>query len=296
MTAPLRECALSETEIVRYRSYGNGARTLILLHGLAARSETWDDLLPLFPAEGYTIFAVDLLGSGESSKPRNADYSIRAHSKRVISFLERLGLAGVTLVGHSMGGAVVLLTSIEARREGKGALIASMIIVAGPGFLQRLPMMAEVFQNRLAAWLFTALYAPDAWVKVGLRAAYYDQRLVDRVHIERYAPCYRDKEAKRALVETCRSLVPPDQEEIISRYGELQLPVLLLWGRNDSIVPLSQGTRLNAAIRGSKLEVLEHCGHNPQEEKPKETFHIIDRFLGKGEDAGATTGGRREEV
>jgi pimeloyl-ACP methyl ester carboxylesterase len=296
MTAPLRECPLSETEILRYRSYGNGATTLLLLHGLAARSETWQDLLPLFPPERYTIYAVDLLGSGESSKPRKADYSIHAHSERVISFLERLGLAGVTLVGHSLGGAVVLLTSIEAMREGRGDLIASMIVIAGPGFLQRLPLIAEIFQNRLAASLFVLVYAPQAWVKVGLRAAYYDQRLVDRVHIERYAPCYRDREAKRALVETCRSLVPPDQQEIISRYGELQLPVLLLWGRNDSIVPLSQGTRLNAAIPGSKLEVLEHCGHNPQEEKPKETFHIIDRFLGKGEDTAAATTGSREEV
>jgi pimeloyl-ACP methyl ester carboxylesterase len=296
MTAPLQECALSETEILGFRSYGSGPKSLVLLHGLAARSETWQDLLPLFPSEKYTLYLVDLLGSGESSKPRKADYSIRAHSKRLLSLLERLRLSGVTLVGHSMGGAVVLLAAIEAMQEGKRNLITSMVIIAGPGYLQRLPLIAEIFQNSVAAWLFTALYAPDAWVKVGLRAAYYDQRLVDREHIERYAPCYRDKEAKGALVETCRSLVPPDQEEIISRYGELRLPVLLLWGRNDSIVPLSQGTRLQGAIPGARLEVLEHCGHNPQEEKPEETFTIINSFLTEGGDVRAATGGIREEI
>jgi pimeloyl-ACP methyl ester carboxylesterase len=279
MPSPLRECPLSETEVLRYRIYGNGPCRLVLVHGLAARAETWTDLVPLFAPERYTLYVLDLLGSGESSKPKNADYSIRAHSERLLSFLERLSLSGVTLVGHSMGGAVVLLAAVEATLAGRRELLKSMVIVAGPGYLQRLPLMAEVFQHPLAGRLFIALYAPDAWVKVGLRAAYYDQRLVDREHVARYAPCYRDRAAKRALVETCRSLVPPDQEAIISRYGELRLPVLLLWGRHDNIVPLSQGTRLKCAIAGSNLVVLEECGHNPQEEKPEETFTAIGRFL-----------------
>lgn len=94
-------------------------------------------------------------------------------------------------------------------------------------------------------------------LKVGLSIAYYDQRLVDRVHLARYAPCYRGLAAKRALVQTCRSLIPPDQEVIAVQYGELRLPVLLLWGQHDRIVPLSQGTRLEAAIPGSRLEVIE---------------------------------------
>jgi pimeloyl-ACP methyl ester carboxylesterase len=55
--------------------------------------------------------------------------------------------------------------------------------------------------------------------------------------------------------------------------------VLLLWGRHDFIVPLSQGQRLQTAIRGSRLEVIEDCGHNPQEEKPEETLAIIERFI-----------------
>jgi pimeloyl-ACP methyl ester carboxylesterase len=279
MPTPLRECKLSDSEILRYRVSGSGPTRLILIHGLASRAECWKDLVPLFPTEEYTLYLLDLLGSGESSKPKVADYSIRAHSRRVLRFLEQESLSGVTLVGHSLGGAVVLVAAIEAMLEGKEDLLASLVIMAGPGFMQRLPLIAEVFQNRFAGALFVALYAPDAWVKVGLRAAYYDQGLVDREHIRRYAPCYKDHYAKRALVETCRQLVPEDGDAIMSHYGDLRLPVLLLWGRHDRIVPLSQGTRLEAAIPGSRLEVLEECGHNPQEEKPQETFTIIDRFV-----------------
>lgn len=279
MTAPLKECILSSSEKIRYRIYGSGPEKVVLIHGLASRSECWKDLIPLFPPEKYTLYLLDLLGSGESTKPLLSDYSIRAHSQRILRFLEQESLSCVTLVGHSMGGAVVLVAAIEAMLGNVEHLIASMVIMSGPGFIQRLPLMAEVFQNRLAARMFIALYAPDAWVKIGLKAAYFDQKLVDREHISRYAPCYRDKGAKRALVETCRRLVPEDRDEIIAHYGKLRLPVLLLWGRHDSIVPLSQGTRLEAAIPGSRLEILEQCGHNPQEEKPQETFTIIDSFV-----------------
>ncbi|BCG48368.1 Hydrolase, alpha/beta fold family [Citrifermentans bremense] len=279
MNLPLGACPVSPSETLSYRTYGTGPRKIVLVHGLAARSEVWKDLVPLFPADRYTLYLLDLLGSGESAKPRQADYSIRGHSRRLLCFLQREGLAGVTLVGHSLGGAVVLVAAVEAMLKGEAGVIGAMVIIGGPGYLQRLPLMAEIFQNRFAAALFIALYAPDIWIKVGLKMAYYDHSLIDREHIARYAPCYRDRESKRALVETCQSLVPVDQEVITGRYRDLALPVLLLWGRHDQIVPLSQGTRLEAAIQGSQLQVIEECGHNPQEEKPQVTFSIIEKFL-----------------
>ncbi|WP_231934182.1 alpha/beta fold hydrolase [Geobacter sp. DSM 9736] len=273
---------MSDTEIIRYRTCGSGPIRLVLVHGLAARAESWTDLVPLLPPDRYTVYLVDLLGSGESSKPKGADYSIRAHAVRLLEFIERELPSAATVAGHSLGGAVVLMAAIEARRMVKEHLLRSIIIIAGPGFIQRLPLMAEVFRSRLAATLFVLLYAPDAWVRIGLRAAYYDERLVDREHVSRYAPCYRDRDAKRALVQTCRRLIPPDADDIIPLYASLRLPVLLLWGRHDRIVPLSQGERLQDAIPGAKLEVIEECGHNPQEEKPVETFTIIDRFISQG--------------
>ncbi|TSK04952.1 MAG: alpha/beta hydrolase [Geobacter sp.] len=282
-TLPLLFCRLSETETLAYRTYGTGPTSVVLVHGLAARSETWSDLVSLFPANRYSVHLLDLLGSGESSKPKEGDYSIRGHAVRLIAFLRKEGLAQVVVAGHSLGGAVVLLTAVEAMLRDERDLLASMIIMAGPGYLQRLPLMADIFKNRYAAALFVALYAPDVWVKVGLKMAYHDHSLIDREHIARYAPCYRNKAAKRALVATCRSLVPVNQEEIASRYQDLRLPVLLLWGRHDEIVPLSQGSRLHAAIPGAKLRVIEECGHNPQEEKPVETYEIIDSFITEAE-------------
>ena len=278
MQSPLHESTLSGKEILRYRIRGSGPNQLVLLHGLAARSETWTDLVPLFPTRSYTLRLVDLLGSGESTKPANADYSIRGHSRRLLVFLEREGLS-VTLVGHSLGGAVVLLAAIEAMQTGREPLVKSAVVIAGPGYLQSLPLIARMFRIPLAGPLFISLYAPEAWVKIGLRAAYYNHRLVDREHLSRYAPCYREREARRALVATCRQLVPSDCTEISACYGLLRLPLQLLWGRQDRIVPLSQGERLERAVPGARLAVLEQCGHNPQEEKPRETFEIIDRFV-----------------
>jgi pimeloyl-ACP methyl ester carboxylesterase len=282
MDSPLHACTLPGNETLRYRVLGAGPNRLVLLHGLAARSETWTDLIPLFPPEKFTLFLLDLLGSGASSKPARADYSFRGHSRRLLQFLERTGCGGATLVGHSLGGAVVLLAAIEAQQAGKEGLLKSAVVVAGPGYLQGLPLIARLFRLPLAGPLFINLYAPKAWVKVGLRAAYYDRRLVDRTHVARYAPCYQERDARRALVATCRQLVPADCEEISACYQTLRIPMLLLWGRQDRIVPLSQGERLERAVPGAKLVVLEECGHNPQEEKPGETFAVIDGFLSGG--------------
>ena len=291
MESPLHACTLPGNEILRYRVLGAGPQRLVLLHGLAARSETWTDLAPLFPPQKYTLYLLDLLGSGESSKPRKADYSIRAHSRRLLRFLECAVGREATLVGHSMGGAVVLLAAIEALQGGREGLLKSVVVLAGPGYLQELPLIARVFRRPLAGPLFVSLYAPKAWVRLGLRAAYHDQRLVDREHVARYAPCYQDRDARRALVQTCRQLVPPDCDEISAWYQRLRLPMLLLWGRQDRIVPLAQGERLEQAVPGARLVVLEECGHNPQEEKPAQTFAVIDRFVSGDRVAGKLKGG-----
>lgn len=255
---------------------------MVLLHGLASRSQCWTDLVPLFSPESYTLYLVDLLGSGESAKPKDADYSIRGHARRLLDFLERLGLSQALVVGHSLGGAVVLLATLLAKEQDRQHLLLRAVILAGPGYLQGLPLIARIFRYPLVGPLFINLYAPRAWVKVGLKAAYYDQRLVDREHIERYAPCYQDRAARRALVATCRQLVPPDVESIPERYREIETPMLLLWGRHDLIVPLSQGERLVQAVPGARLVVLEECGHNPQEEKARETYLVIEEFLREG--------------
>lgn len=277
MNSPLQACTLSDQETLRFRVVGSGPLRLVLLHGLAARSETWTDLIPFFSPDRYTVYLLDILGSGESSKPRGGDYSIAAHAARLLLLLDRLSLGKVMLVGHSLGGAIVLFAAILAQREGR-ALLNAAVIIGGPGFIQRLPVMAELFGSPWVGALFVASYIPEALVKIGLKAAYHDQRLVDREHIARYTPCYRGRDAKRALVATCRSLVPPDADAIVSFYETLRLPVLLLWGRQDRIVPLSQGERLNQALPASSLEVIESCGHNPQEERPEETFARIERF------------------
>ncbi|WP_183353969.1 alpha/beta fold hydrolase [Geomonas silvestris] len=284
MDTPLFTCDLSEMELLSYRVVGRGPRALVLLHGLASRSQCWTDLVPLFSPESYTLYLVDLLGSGESAKPKDADYSIRGHARRLLDFLERLGLTQAMVVGHSLGGAVVLLATLLAKEQGRQHLLRKVVILAGPGYLQGLPLIARVFRYPLVGPLFINLYAPRAWVKVGLKAAYYDQRLVNREHIERYAPCYQDRDARRALVATCQQLVPPDVARIPERYRDIETSMLLLWGRHDLIVPLSQGERLVQDVPGARLVVLEECGHNPQEEKARETYLIIERFLREGAD------------
>lgn len=276
---PVREYCRSEQIVLRYRVYGRGTVPLVLLHGLAAWGETWSDLVPLIPPDDYTVYIPDLIGSGLSSKPVRADYSIRGHAQTLISFLADTGIQRACLVGHSLGGAIALLARIEAVRQQREDLIERLVLIAAPGFLQRLPLMVRILRLPLAGPLFLSLSAPEMLVRKGLEMVYYDQGLVNSLHIARYAPCYRGRDTKRALLATCRSIVPPDCEEIGACYRHIGIPVLLIWGREDRVVRLSQGRRLNEALPGSRLAIIDECGHNPHEEKPRETVGLIRGFM-----------------
>ncbi|HWI41200.1 MAG TPA: alpha/beta fold hydrolase, partial [Verrucomicrobiae bacterium] len=258
MNLPLHEIRLCGPEVLRYRVYGQGPRRLLLVHGLASRSQVWSDLVPLFPGEIFTLYLLDLLGSGESSKPAAADYSIPAQGARIVRFVQLLGLSGAAAVGHSLGGSAVLLAAMQ-----ETGLFSSLALIGAPGFIQRLPLIASILRAPLAAGLFVHLPFREAWVRRGLLAAYHDPALANREHLERYLPCYRQRDAKRALVATCRSIVPRNTEELTRGYASVRTPTLLLWGSGDRIVRVSQGERLAAALPAARLELIPRCGHNP---------------------------------
>src|SRR4051794_25299354 len=102
---------------LHYATRGSGSETIVLLHGLGANLQAWNDLAPLFPPDRYRLYLLDLKGSGKSDKPLQNRYSLKDHAEAIAAFLQNMELSDVTLVGQSMGGAIALVTAINEQEQ-----------------------------------------------------------------------------------------------------------------------------------------------------------------------------------
>jgi pimeloyl-ACP methyl ester carboxylesterase len=115
-----------------------------------------------------------------------------------------------------------------------------------------------------------------------LRAIVYDGSAVQRQQAKAYAEPLESVECVRALCAAAESIVPPDLDRVVARYPEIDRPALLLWGRQDRVVPLWVGERLARELPRARLRVLERCGHLPPEEHPDASWAVVERFLEDG--------------
>jgi len=221
---------------------------------------------------------IDLKGFGFAEKPNDGRYSPEDQAELVCQLIEERDLRRVTIVGHSLGGGIALLTALRLKDSGSNR-IERLAIVSGAAYKQRFPPFI-----RLAKWpiltsvLFRTLGAHRIirWV---LRSIVHDPSSVTGAQVEGYAAPLRSKGAMRALMETAHQIVPPNLEQLVLRYPEVEVPVLLLWGKGDSVVPLTVGQQLAQTLPGAHLHVFDACGHMPAEELPEESFAVLSSFL-----------------
>lgn len=258
---------------LHYVRRGNGPRRLLLLHGFAASLKSWDDLAPLFDPSEFSLYLLDLKGHGGSLEQRDSDYSVVRNSRLVLDFLQAEALDDVTLIGHSLGGAVGMYAALVTPR------ISRVILIGAPVFPQKIPRFMKVLRAPLVGPLLMALLPARSIARRGLKAVFYRHERINEQLVERYAGSYRSLAASRALSATVRQIIPADAHQIASRYRQFARPVLLIWGAHDRVVKLWQAEQLQQAVPGAVLKVLPECGHNPHEECPQETYGLIRAFL-----------------
>lgn len=267
---------------INYRVYGRGPTPIVFIHGFAAALTTWLDIAPLFPEERFTLYLADLKGFGFSSKPSTGSYSVEEQAAIVTAFVRQLGLQQTVLVGHSLGGGIALMAQLNAEESGKG-LASRLVLIDCAAYFQRLPRFMRYLRIPLLGRLFMGIIPVRRLVGLTLDKVFHDKSAITPERIERYEKCFARSGMARVLVQSVQELRPERYGDIAGRYGELKVPTLIIWGREDRIVRLEQGERLHGAIGGSTLAVIGSCGHNPHEERPQETFDAIMEFLEKSE-------------
>lgn len=255
---------------------GPDVDTFVLVHGFGASSFTWRHWLPALGRRGHVV-AVDLLGCGESPRPQDGPYDPVGQAGLVAEAVLALGPSRLTLVGHSLGGAVAILTAL--RLQELGCPPHRLVVIGGAAYPQRLPPFVKCARYpRASAIVFRALGARFV-VRQVMRPIVFDPATVTDDLVDGYAEPLTRPGSIEALLASAACIVPPDLNAITARYPTLDTPTLLLWGRHDRVVPPSVGARLERALPNACFHILERCGHVPQDERPEASLHVLTSFL-----------------
>jgi pimeloyl-ACP methyl ester carboxylesterase len=233
-------------------------------------------------ATSYHVIVLDFKGFGVSPKPPDTAYSVYDHAALVRKFILEHDLCNLTLIGHSFGGLVALVTTLSFEPSQRRRL-SRLVLLSTVAYEQREPTFVRILGTPGLGPLVLKLLPAEWVVRHVLKRAYYDDAKISGDTVALYAAPLDSPEAHHALLQTARQLRRLDAHALASHYSHVELPVLIIWGQQDEIVPLQIGHRLHSAIPNSELVIIPHSGHIPIEEHPHETAIAMLNFLNKGE-------------
>jgi pimeloyl-ACP methyl ester carboxylesterase len=263
---------------IAFRAAGRGP-VLVLLHGMAGSSATWRHVMPLL-ASDFTVVAPDMLGHGESAKPR-ADYSLGAHAACVRDLMIALGHSRATIVGQSWGGGVAMQLAYQFPER-----CERLVLVSSGGLGIEVNPILRALSVPGAAVTLTLGCRPalrDAGQAIGRwLARIHRQAGPEGMEIWRAYAALADPETRRAFLLTLRSVVDHAGQRVSARdrfYLTSALPTLIVWGDRDPIIPVQHGLDAHAAMRGSRLEVFPGIGHFPHCGDPPRFARVLRSFV-----------------
>jgi pimeloyl-ACP methyl ester carboxylesterase len=273
----LREIVLHGHRVF-FRSAGSGP-ALVLVHGITSTSATWANVLP-YLAERFTVIAPDLLGHGESAKPRG-DYSLGAYASGIRDLLLALGHDRATFVGHSLGGGVAMQLAYQFPEH-----CERLALVSSGGLGREINALLRA-ASLPGSELVLPLLVDDRVVGVGRLAGRLLGRIGLRVHTDvgevlRGHASLSDGEARAAFLHTLRPIVDVRGQRVDATdrlYLAESIPFLIVWGERDPIIPADHGRAAHELVAGSRLEVFPGAGHSPHLDDPLLFVRVLGDFI-----------------
>ena len=271
--------------LVRYAQAGTTGPVVVLLHGIASRAAQWEGVMSVL-GDTCRVIAPDLLGHGLSAKPRG-DYSLGAHACGVRDLLSALGHDRVTLVGHSLGGGIAMQFAYQFPERierlalisagGLGQDVSPFLRAATlPGAELVLPLIAGSWVRKAAGRVDGLLGKVHIGVPEGMREA-----LVGFGSLG-------DADTRQAFVHTARSVIDVRGQRVDGRdrlYLAVDLPLLVVWGEKDAIIPVAHGREVAAALPHARFEVFTQSGHFPHLTEADRLARLLGDWLATTEAA-----------
>lgn len=248
------------------------APTVVLVHGFSVPLFIWDPTFSALTQAGLRVLRYDLFGRGFSDRPAGR-YDLERFVRQLAELLEALAIQRAALVGLSMGGPIV--TAFTVRFPQRVSRLV-LIDVAGVRAL-RLPFYLRLGLLPGIGELALSLVGGERLVR-GAANDFFDPRLVQAFQ-ERYRQQMRYRGFLRALLSTLRSGMLGDFSAFYRTLGQLNLPLLLIWGRDDRTIPYEHAEQLSRLLPRAQLVTIPNCGHIPHYERPEEVNPLLITFL-----------------
>ncbi|GMT49684.1 MAG: alpha/beta hydrolase [bacterium] len=267
---------------IYYAEQGVG-KTILFIHGLASASYSWRHVIGDLSSM-YRTIAIDLKGAGLSDKPSDKRYSLQDQVDMVIRFIMDKDLNNITLVGHSYGGAVSLMVYQQLSAESPLQKVVNRIILLDPmAYKDKIPFVINLLRIPKLNYLMLNCLLPlgrlPFLVRLGSGKVFYDKSKVTDEMIDVYMGFMKQAGGVSALTTTIEQIFTDDTEDFHRLLKDIRIPVLIIWGREDPIIPLSVGERFKEDISHAEWLIIPECGHNPHEEKPSEVIQSIKQFI-----------------
>jgi pimeloyl-ACP methyl ester carboxylesterase len=251
-------------QTIHYWDVGSGP-VAVLVHGLGSRKEDWLPVVaPL--SQKYRLLVPDQIGFGHSDKPL-LDYRIQTYVDFLDEFLRDLKIEKASLVGESLGGWISALYVAEISGGAHLVPVEKLVLVDAAGLSQEKPVPPVLNPSTLAAMrgLMEAVFYDTSWLTEDALKKIFADKL--SVH---------DGYTVRSILSNPALA----SERLDSRLTEIHTPTLVVWGKQDNLLPIASGERYAAGISGARLVSFDKCGHMPPIEKTEEFVSAVTAFLG----------------
>ena len=265
-TAPQEKSATVFGAKIRYLEAGDVKNpTIILLHGLGANAESWQFNVAAL-ATKYRVVVPDQIGFGKSDKPM-LKYRVGTYADFLDKFMSELKIEKASLVGNSLGGWIAGFYSIKYPSK-----VEKLVLADAAGLMPKEIDFDRIYQlnNSTRDEIRANLKLIFANPVLQNNEALVDQSLTLRI-------AAGDGYTINSLIESIKRR----EDFLDARLGEIKKPTLIVWGKQDGLIPVSDGEKFNKGIAGSSLVVFDNCGHAPQFEKAADFNKRVLEFLGR---------------
>ena len=254
-----------------YLEAGSG-EPVILIHGFNMDNQTWTKNFEQLAAH-FKVFAPDLWGLGYSTR-QPLDYGYELFVEQIRLFMEALDIQKASLVGHSMGAGTAILFSLKHSDK-----VDKLVLLGSTGIPAKLPARSRAFKLKGVAELLTSL-PTDRIRRSNLRDYWiHDGESLTHEYYQKFVHCQKIEGSTEALLTILRKDFFHTLEYEIQELGQLDIPTLIVWGREDKTIPLSSAKKIHHLIPGSRLEILDDAGHLANFDRPKDFNELVIAFL-----------------
>jgi len=245
-----------------YIEKGEG-EVIILLHGFFYDSYLWDSNIEVL-AKHFKVYAVDLWGFGYSTR-EPLDYGYQLYSDQVLMFMNALDIQQASLMGQSMGAGTAIWFCVQHRQR-----VNKLILVDAAGMPHGLPLTGKFFNLPKVGEFFLGLNTNLIRRKNLADVFIHNKKLITDNYFENVTRFQKIKDTKERMLTILRKEFFHTLSDQLQQLSQLDVPILIVWGREDKAIPWQKGEEMHKILKGSHFEILDNAGHVPNYECAKD--------------------------